>query len=80
MVDTSKISQQIQVVMDNVKAMKTNESRNRIMSHLKDARAHAIVDEAWVSPSLSDSAPVCICPPGATDSNCPVHGIDNVKF
>jgi len=71
---------QIQALIDQVKTQKNNLQRNKIISHLEDALAHAKVQASWVPPSLAESAPTptqtqgCTCPIGAIDSTCPIHG------
>jgi len=80
---------QIQALIDQVKTQKNNLQRNKIISHLEDALAHAKVQDAWVPPSLAETAPAvpgpythiavapgtngCICPHGAYDKDCPIH-------
>lgn len=77
-----KMSQKIQALIDELGQEKNHESRNRILSHLKDAKAHAVEREVTVPPSLAQTAPTtatrpydsCTCVPGARDRGCPVHG------
>lgn len=66
------------------KAQKSNERRNRILSHLKDAHAHAIVDELEEQDRNGGMIPTpeavvkglngCTCRPGMIDNSCPTHG------
>jgi hypothetical protein len=83
-----KISLKIQELIDEVGEQKNNGSRNRILSHLKDAKAHAVMQEVTVPPSLAEKAPYerttansmgpapfgCTCFHGAKNNNCPIHG------
>lgn len=82
---------QIQALIDQVKTQKNNLQRNKIISHLEDALAHAKVQASWVPPSLAETAPsivpagqtvvnsdgsatCAVCPIGAIDTTCPIHG------
>lgn len=81
------LSDHIKDLITAYKAMPNGERRNKVVSHLKDAEAHALLMNEQ-SPSLEDSAdsiyrgnshavppdlpPVqCICRPGMRNSACP---------
>ena len=74
------ISDQISNLIDQAKQHKSGESRNSMISRLKDARAHAFVMEREefmqqpISTISRNGDPVsvhCICPaPGVRDSSC----------
>lgn len=76
------ISDQISNLIDQAKQHKSGESRNSMISRLKDARAHAFVMErdefmgsSDTSSRLKSVASVdsieCICPaPGVISSSC----------
>jgi hypothetical protein len=66
------ISQKIQQIIDEVKSEKNSEERNRIVSHLKDAQAHAVAREKKYQ-DAPHPADQCICPEGAQATDCPVH-------
>lgn len=78
------ISENIKDIITMAKSMPNGESRNSMISRLKDAHAHAIVMERNEStrprPTLPGEAELpnsaCSCPkyPHAIDSHCPLHG------
>lgn len=64
-------------------------NKNKLISHLRDAEAHAIVIETYTGEQSgidgwghAPSEPVgkynCICKPGMYDTKCPVHGTVNL--
>lgn len=78
------ISHEIQVLIDQVKALPNSQERNKIVSKLEDAMAWAIRMQTKVPPSLAATAPptdnqttasapnlTCICPmPGVRNRSC----------
>jgi hypothetical protein len=83
-------SQYLKDLITMYKAMPNGETRNKIISHLKDAYAHAklleteavekygpeaaVPTNSRVKVSDSGSQIACTCPEGAIDRNCPTHG------
>ena len=72
------ISQQIQAIIDEVKQQSNSLERNKIVSHLEDAKAWAIRQEVQVPKRLLETEPYvvggCTCLPGSRDKTCPTHG------
>ena len=75
------ISDQISSLIDQAKQHKSGESRNSMISRLKDARAHAFVmereefmndnNEGKSLLRFAANSASCICPaPGVRDSSC----------
>lgn len=56
----------------------SGEWKNRTISHLKNAYAAAMIAEGQATPMHQPHDVKlqggCICPPGAVDTECPVHG------
>jgi hypothetical protein len=67
------IATDIKVLIDKVKALPNSLERNKIVSHLEDAKAHAIALQYRLG-DAPDIATHCTCLPGAVDTSCPVHG------
>lgn len=83
------ISDHINDIITAAKAMPNGLNRNKMVSHLEDAKAHAIVLEGYtIAPvhkfkqqvtqeelrnSLIGENPFCICHDGTIDTACPVH-------
>lgn len=75
-------SDHIQDLITAAKAMPNGLNKNKMISHLEDAKAHAIVLEGYVpgvSPEDAANSPIganpfCLCKPGVIDNSCPVHG------
>lgn len=67
------ISREIQNVIDMVGAEKNSQERNKIVSHLTDAKyaAMALESKFQTAPHPADQ---CTCPVGAVDKQCPLHG------
>lgn len=76
-------SQIIQQAIDQISAMKKAVGvdpkwMNRTLSHLDNAYASSklIIRDGSLAatPEASANSETCICPHGAEDSSCPVHG------
>lgn len=68
------IKDEIEQLIDSAKSLPNSENKNRMISHLKDAHAHAVVLEMHTVPKSDPN--VCTCPaPGARSKSCtaPVH-------
>lgn len=68
------ISDQISQLIDQAKLHKNGESRNSMISRLKDARAHAFVmeREEFMTDGVLQRSAECICPaPGVRVKSCP---------
>lgn len=78
------ISDHIQDIITAMKAMPNSLHRNKAVSHAEDSLAHMLVLEMELYPDRvveGHTRPlnglvggVCICPDGAIDKTCPVHG------
>lgn len=80
------IADHIEDLITATKALPNSLHRNKIVSHLEDAKAHAIALDIKIdireiqepSPfdgkSALDYARGCICHKGMTDKQCPIHG------
>lgn len=63
----------IQKIIDRVKKMPNSLHRNKTVSHLEDAKAHAyLLNEAPLPEAPPEGE--CTCVMGARDRNCPAHG------
>lgn len=71
-----KLSQQITDIIETVKEQKNNLERNKILSHLEDAKAWAIRQEMFVPESVlqAEKLQPCTCVAGARSKTCPTHG------
>lgn len=66
---------QIQSLIDEIKQDPNSLERNKMVSHLEDAKAYAIAQTAKVPSSLAATAPAsCTCVMGAIARDCPQHG------
>lgn len=67
-------SQKIDALIEDARELPNSEGKNRMLSHLKDAQAHAKVLEIVSIPKSDPN--VCTCPaPGARSKSCtaPIH-------
>lgn len=63
---------EIQALIDKVKQQPNSLERNKVISHLQDARAWAITLRARLG-TAPHPAEQCTCPQGAIDAKCPIH-------
>lgn len=80
------ISNHIEDVIVALTTMRNGMHKNKAISHLQDALAHARLMEQDEQAEQSTDVPIapapivglessqCICPEGAMDARCPVHG------
>lgn len=82
------ISTHITDLITATKAMPNSLQRNKIMSHLEDAKAHALVLESYSGATYApgttavpggqvvngNSSIACSCSVGVRDNDCPIHG------
>lgn len=71
------ISDHIKDLIIAAKALPNSLERNKSVSHLEDARVWMESLELKEGKRYGvppESSHTCICPPGAVDPNCPVHG------
>lgn len=67
------ISETIKKAIDQASVVKNSLERNKLNSHLQDALvwAEKLERNYDIAPHPAES---CMCPVGATDAKCPVHG------
>lgn len=73
----SGYTNQIETIIANAKQLPNSESKNRMLSHLKDARAHAIVmerEEFYKSQPVTFSNDFVVETPDA-ECICPSYGV-----
>lgn len=67
------LSTDIKGLIDKTKALPNSLERNKIVSHLEDAKAHAIALQYRLG-TAPDIGVECSCIAGAVDVHCPKHG------
>lgn len=67
------VSKHIDDLITLYKSKPNGEIRNKVLSHLKDAKYAAMALEHYEN-KAPHPADQCTCPLGAVDEECPLHG------